>query len=58
MERTKVFISYSRKDLADVQALRDTLIIRGVEAYLDLHDIAPGEPWRERLGKLTSPRMW
>jgi formylglycine-generating enzyme required for sulfatase activity len=51
-ERPKVFISYSRKDLAAVEALRDALIAGGLDAYLDLHDILPGEPWRERLGKL------
>jgi hypothetical protein len=51
-ERPKVFISYSRKDLAPVEALRDVLIAEGVDAYLDLHDILPGEPWGERLAKL------
>jgi hypothetical protein len=50
--RPKVFISYSRQDLAAVETLRDALIAGGVEAYLDVHDIAPGEPWRERLGRL------
>lgn len=28
------------------------LASRGLEAYLDKKDIAPGEPWKERLGKL------
>ncbi|MCI4665927.1 MAG: TIR domain-containing protein [Neomegalonema sp.] len=52
--RGRVFISYSRKDLAAAERLRDELIARGVNAYLDKHDIAPGEPWRERIGKLIA----
>jgi TIR domain len=44
---TRVFISYSRKDGAFAEALRDALIARSFEAYLDKHDIAPGEPWRD-----------
>ncbi len=35
-----------------MEALRDALNAASLEAYLDLHDILPGEPWRERLGKL------
>ena len=38
----KVFISYSREDLAAVEPLRDWLIAGGFEAYLDLHAILPG----------------
>jgi len=50
----KVFVSYARKDLATVEQLRDALIEFGFEAYLDLHDILPGEPWKERLGVLIA----
>jgi WD40 repeat protein len=50
--KTKVFISYSRKDLAAAEALLSELGQRGYEAYLDKHDILPGEPWRERISKL------
>src|SRR5262245_30024907 len=53
-ERPKVFISYSRKDRNKVEQLRDDLVSTGFEAYLDLHDILPGEPWQERLGKLVA----
>ncbi len=52
--RGRVFISYSRKDLAAAERVRDALIERGFDAYLDIHDIAPGEPWRERLGALIA----
>src|SRR5262245_44111622 len=50
--RLQVFISYSRKDLAAAEHLRDRLIAAGFGAYLDKHDILPGEPWRERLALL------
>ena len=53
-DRPKVFISYSRMNRAMVEPLRDSLIAAGFEAYLDLHDILPGEPWQERLGKLIA----
>ncbi|OYW60756.1 MAG: hypothetical protein B7Z40_19575 [Bosea sp. 12-68-7] len=48
----RVFISYSRKDVAFAQKLTAALTERGFEAYLDSKDIAPGEPWQERLGGL------
>ena len=52
--RPKVFISYSRKDLAFAQTLVDVLAERGFDAFLDKTDIAPGEPWKERLGGLIA----
>ena len=52
--KAKVFISYSRKDSAFAENLRDALITSGFEAYLDQHDIAPGEPWQERLSGLIA----
>lgn len=52
MDRTRVFISYSRQDLPFVDALYAALRERGYDAFLDRHDIAPGEPWRERLETL------
>jgi len=52
--QTRVFISYSRKDLAFAEALVASLIARGFEAYLDKKDILPGEPWRERLSALIA----
>lgn len=50
----RVFISYSRKDGDVAQALRTALNEAGFDAYLDLHDIAPGEDWRARLGALIA----
>ncbi len=52
--RAKIFISYSRKDLAFAQMLVDALGERGFDAFLDKTDIAPGEPWKERLGGLIA----
>lgn len=49
---TRVFISYSRRDDAFADRLRDRLGQAGFEAYLDKHDIAAGEDWRGRLGAL------
>ncbi len=51
-KRCRVFISYSRVDLAFAQQLVSGLIEDNFEAYLDKRDILPGEPWQERLGKL------
>ena len=51
-QHLNVFISYSRQDLDRAERLRDQLIDRKCEAYLDRHDILPGEPWKERLAKL------
>jgi formylglycine-generating enzyme required for sulfatase activity len=51
---TRVFISYSRRDKDFADALLDQLGARGFEAYLDQHDILPGEPWRERLAGLIA----
>lgn len=55
---TRVFISYSRSDARETdefaQRLRDLLSNRGYDAYLDLHDILPGEDWKHRLGQLIA----
>lgn len=50
--KTSVFISYSRKDAVFVEQLHRQLLDRGYNAFLDKTDIAPGEPWRERLAGL------
>ena len=50
--RTRVFISYSRNDSRFAERLRAALAERGLEAFLDKHDIAPGESWRDRLHAL------
>lgn len=52
--RGRIFISYSRADQFAAERLRGALNDRGFEAYLDLHDIAPAEDWRDRLGKLIA----
>jgi WD40 repeat protein len=48
------FISYSRKDVRLAERLLSDLESSGVNAYLDRHDIAPGEAWRDRLGHLIA----
>lgn len=53
-DRAKVFVSYSRKDLDFAQMLCGELIDRGFDAFLDKTDIAPGEPWKERLAALIA----
>jgi tetratricopeptide (TPR) repeat protein len=52
--RAKVFVSYSRKDLPFAQGLVEALGARGFDAFLDKTDIAPGEPWKERLAGLIA----
>jgi len=52
--RAKVFISYSRKDLSFAQMLVAGLAGSGFDAFLDKTDIAPGEPWKERLAALIA----
>src|SRR6516162_8630653 len=51
-QKLKVFISYSRKDEDFAQELLVGLVLTGFEPYLDKHDIAPGEDWQTRLGRL------
>ena len=50
--KTRVFISYSRKDAAFAEQLLAALGDRGFDPFLDKKDILPGEPWRDRLGAL------
>jgi formylglycine-generating enzyme required for sulfatase activity len=50
--KLKVFISYSRKDEDFAQELLAGLELAGFEPYLDKHDIAAGEDWETRLGRL------
>ena len=50
--KTRVFISYSRKDSVFAKRLVDALNARDFEAYLDKNDILPGEPWKDRLKAL------
>ncbi|MEM7407626.1 MAG: TIR domain-containing protein [Pseudomonadota bacterium] len=50
--RTRVFISYARKDAEGVDRLVAELRGRNFDAYVDRDDIHPGEPWKERLNSL------
>lgn len=50
--RLKVFLSYSRSDSEYALELLTALELLGFDSYLDKQDIAPGEPWEERLGNL------
>src|SRR5215468_12524857 len=50
--KLKVFISYSRKYEDFAQELLSGLQLSGFESYLDKHDIAAGEDWEARLGRL------
>jgi GH24 family phage-related lysozyme (muramidase) len=50
--KLKVFLSYSRRDGAFVEDLLAALEACGFEAYLDRHDIAPGEEWEDRISRL------
>lgn len=51
-EGISVFLSYAREDGPQAEHLRDRLISDGFDAYLDTHDVSPGEPWKERLAAL------
>jgi hypothetical protein len=53
-DRAKVFVSYSRKDAGFAQMLVAALAERGFDSFLDKTDIAPGEPWKERLAGLIA----
>lgn len=48
-EAIRVFISYSRADHVFATDLLAGLEACGFEAYIDKEDIAPGEPWQDRL---------
>ncbi|MDE2444830.1 MAG: toll/interleukin-1 receptor domain-containing protein [Alphaproteobacteria bacterium] len=50
--KTKVFLSYSRKDIEFAELLKAELEKAGFQPSLDKTDIAPGEAWQSRLGKL------
>jgi hypothetical protein len=50
--KLRVFVSYSRKDDAFAQELVTGLEFGGFQPYLDKHDIAAGEEWETRLGRL------
>ncbi|MEZ5844861.1 MAG: TIR domain-containing protein [Hyphomicrobiaceae bacterium] len=51
-EKLRVFVSYSRDDLAFAEQLYDGLDFAGFAPTLDRHGISGGEDWKERLGNL------
>ena len=54
-DKLKVFISYSRQDAADfADELVGGLKLAGFAPFIDRHDIKPGEPWEDRLGRLIA----
>src|SRR3954462_5357713 len=52
--RLQVFVSYSRKDREFSRTLVTALVAHQFAAYLDERDIAPGEPWQDRLAELIA----
>jgi hypothetical protein len=48
-KRLKLFISYSRRDLAIADALVDALERSGFEALIDRRDLPYGEEWQKEL---------
>lgn len=50
----KVFISYSRADMAFADELVDGLDLTGFETTIDRHSIIEGEDWKARIGGLIS----
>ena len=53
-DATRVFLSYSRRDRAYVDALQRGLEARGFEILRDVDDILPAEEWRRRLEQLIT----
>ena len=53
-QELRVFISYSRADLAFVDRLDLALKPRGITLYIDRNDIAAFEDWRERITELIA----
>lgn len=51
-DRLKVFVSYSRADIAFADQLVLALEDKGFDPILDRHDIDAAEAWKERLGAL------
>ena len=43
---TRIFVSYSRRDSAFATGLRDALVARGLEVWLDVDEIGDADDWR------------
>jgi hypothetical protein len=50
--KTKLFISYSRKDAAFADDLAQALALRGYEIFIDRRDIPPLEEWKREISHL------
>ena len=50
--KTKVFISYSRRDMAWVDQLVHALQANDIDVLIDREDIVKGEPWKPRIFSL------
>ena len=50
-----VFISYSRRDEAFVQRLRESLAERGKDVWVDREDIGPAVEWRREIFGVAAP---
>ena len=51
-DKMKVFVSYSRRDVAFADQIVYALEQQGFRPILDRHDIDAAEKWKDRLGKL------
>ena len=49
MDDNMVYISYSRKDKAFVDRLVSDLNSKGINTWVDVHQIKPGEMWQDRI---------
>ena len=45
MKKPKVFLSYARENVTDVQELYDELAEVGVQPWMDIKDLLPGQDW-------------
>jgi len=52
--KTRVFISYSRKNLNWVDQFVAALKDQDIEVFIDREDIVPGEPWKPRIFSLIN----
>ncbi|GAG60019.1 unnamed protein product, partial [marine sediment metagenome] len=50
--KLKVFVSYSRQDMAFVDRLQASLVASGIEVAVDREDIEKGEAWWARIQQL------
>lgn len=49
-----VFLSYSRRDFYFAEQLQTLLVRHGVQAWMDLAELAPGDDWAQRIEQAIS----